>query len=55
MSGRSVGALPSPAAIERVNLADWIVRAAHISGQIVAQFEKSGVARVRRREDRQAA
>ena len=43
------------AAIERVNLADWIVRAAHISGQIVAQFEKSGVAGVRRREDRQAA
>jgi hypothetical protein len=41
--------------IEPVNLADWIVRTANISEQIVAQFEKSGGAAVRRREDRQVA
>ena len=43
------------AAVERVLLADWVVRAARISGQIVAQFEKSAVKPVRQEEDRRAA
>jgi SAM-dependent methyltransferase len=43
------------AAVEEVVLADWIVRTARISGQIVAQFEKSGAAPARLLEDRQVA